>query len=66
MVGLLLLVIFVLLMNSFFVFNKFHDRSMTEKLRGPLAKWQVTKWPAIANRPRFVTPALQSDSCYHV
>ena len=29
---------------------------MTKKLCGPLAYWQVTKWPATANR--FVTPGL--------
>ena len=45
----------LLLMNNFFVFNRFHNRPMTKKLCGPLAHWYVTKWPAIANR--FVNPA---------
>ena len=33
---------YVLLMNNFFVYNSFHDRSMTEKLCGLLPHWQVT------------------------
>ena len=34
---------------------------MTKKLCGPLAYWQVTKWPATANR--FVTPDLNKRCC---
>ena len=51
----------LLLMNISFVFNRFHYRSMTKKLCGPLAYWLVTKWPAIANR--FVTPAITGCNC---
>ena len=32
---------------------------MAKKLCGPLAHWQVTKWPATTNR--FVTPALEQE-----